>query len=172
MDKKLALAEYLGIDESEVEEIDTDEFETPEGDYRVFTDEEADEEFRAYEESIFDDLGLESFSQKFQDWILDNAIDEEAVNDFIDNEIEYFRNEEEDEDLLNYLLSLETTDDKISYIKELYGDMEGFSDWAKDHIDLDAVFEEIKDSDGRGILADWDGEELELPNDFYAYRVN
>ena len=50
--------------------------------------------------------------------------------------------------------------------------MEGFSDWAKDHIDLDAVFEEIKDLDGRGILADWDGEELELPNDFYAYRIN
>jgi hypothetical protein len=36
-----ALAEFLGVDPSEISETSYGEFETPEGEYRVYTDEEA-----------------------------------------------------------------------------------------------------------------------------------
>jgi len=173
MDKIEALAEYFGIDSDEIEDAGDNYFNTPEGEFRVFTGEEADEMAMEEIKNIFDDIGLDSFSSNFQDWILDNALDESEVDNFIDNEIEYFENEEEDEDLLSYLHSLNTLEDKIGYIKDLYGDSEDFNNWASDKIDIDVVAEEVLNQDGRGpTLAAYDGEELELPGDYFRYKMN
>jgi len=171
MEKIEALAQYLGIDVDEIEESGNNEFETPEGDYTVLTADEADEWSRDEEEMLFYDMGLDAFSPNFQDWILSNAIDEDSVNDIVDSDLAYFRDQEEDEDMVSYLESLDTFDDKLNYIKDLYGD--GFNDWAKDNIDFDTVYDEVILWDGRGpLLAAWDGEEIELPGGLYAYRQN
>ena len=172
MDKIEALAQYLGIDVDEIDEVGNNEFETPEGDYTVLTEDEADEWARDEEEMIFYDMGLDAFSPNFQDWILSNAIDEEAINDIVESDLEYFKDQEEDEDMVAYIESLDTFDDKLNYVKDLYGE-EGFKDWAKDYIDFDTIFEEVISLDGRGpLLSAWDGEEIELPGDLYAYRQN
>lgn len=170
MDKIEALAQYLGIDAEEIESDDDKYFETPDGDYTVLTDDEADQEARDVEESLFDDMGLEAFSPNFQDWIFENAIDEGAINDIVESDLEYFKDQEEDEDMVAYIESLDTFDDKLNYVKDLYGE-EGFKDWAKDYLDFDTIFEEMISLDGRGpLLSSWDGEEIELPGDFYAYK--
>lgn len=173
MDKIEALAEYFGIDADDIVDEGDDYFDTPEGEFRVFTEEEADEVAVEEIKNIFDDLGLDSFSSDFQTWVLNNALDEDEVNNFIDTEIDYFENEEEDEDLLSYLHSLDTLEDKIGYIKDLYGDSEEFNNWASDKINIDMVAEEVLNQDGRGpTLAAYDGEEVELPGDYFRYRMN
>lgn len=192
MDKIEALAQELGIKAEEIEESDEGDnlFETPEGLYLVLTDSEANQAFRDMEEMLLDDLGIDLFSndgdrfpqsKRFREWVLNNAIkiNPKAVDDFIDSEIDYFEDEEPDENMLSYLNSLKTLEDKIDYIKELYGDGEEFLSWVKkinggdsaeDIFDIDAICDEIKDSDGRGILANYDLVELELPGNFYAYK--
>lgn len=173
MNKIEALAKYFGIDASEIEDEGDNYFDTPEGEFRVFTEEEADEVAIEEIKNIFDDIGLDSFSSNFQDWVLNNALDEDEVNNFIDNEIDYFENEGEDEDLLSYLQSLDTLEDKIGYIKDLYGDSEEFNNWASDKINVDVVAEEVLEEDGRGpTLSVYDGEEVELPGDYFRYRMN
>ena len=173
MDKKTALAQYLEIEEDEIEELSDGEFETSEGDYKVLTDEEADKECHDIIEMFLDDMGLETFTPSFQDWIINNALDESEVEDFINSELDYFENIEPDEDMVDYLNSLDDLDSKVNYIKDLYGDAEGFNDWAQDKLDVDKIVEEEIDLDGRGhLIAAYDGEEIELPGDLYAYRTN
>lgn len=173
MDKKTALAQYLGIEEDEIEDLSDDEFETSEGDYKVLTDEEADNECHDILEMYLDDMGLETFTPSFQDWIINNALDESEVEDFINSELDYFENIEPDTDMVEYLNSLTDLNSKINYIKDLYGDAEGFNDWAKDKLDIDKIAEEEISLDGRGhLISGYDGEEIELPGDLYAYRTN
>ncbi len=62
-------------------------------DYYVYTDEEADEQFRVSVESIIDDLGIDSFSDWFQTWILDNAIDTRWFEEALDEEADYLADE-------------------------------------------------------------------------------
>ena len=70
-----ALAEYLGIDPSEIHNTYDYEYETPEGDYLVVDEDEAWELAREDIESIVDDIGLESFTEGFRDWIIMNALE-------------------------------------------------------------------------------------------------
>ena len=76
-----ALADYLGIsvDEVEIEDNPYDdsrcEYDTPEGVFVVMTEDEAEEVMKDYEENLIDDVGLEGFSDWFQDWIINNALD-------------------------------------------------------------------------------------------------
>ena len=172
MDKINALAEYFGIDPETINEEGENYFDCDEGEFLVLTDEEADRQCKYYIEDCLDDMGLDSFTPRFQDWIVDNAIDEREVDSFIEDEISYFENEE-DEDMLEYLNSLNDFSSKINYIRDLYGDTESFSDWAVDHLDTQMITDEAIEEDGRGhFLASYDGEELELPGDFFGYRVN
>ncbi len=61
--------------------------------YAVYTDDEADEEFKTSEENLIDDLGLESFSDWFQTWILDNAIDSRWFESALEEEADYLAGE-------------------------------------------------------------------------------
>ena len=170
-DKVDTLAQYLEIDPSEIKEVAEDEFETPEGDYLVLTEDEAHNRAAAEIRMSFDDMGLEAFTPDFQKWIVENALSDDAVNEFIDEEIDYFTNQEEDQDVLNTLTGLETKEDKVEYIRSVFGDL---SDFVKpDNIDIDTVADEAIKQDGVAhFIAYYDGDECNLGNGLYGYRVN
>lgn len=83
-EKKLALAELLGVDESEItqSEYNDDEYEISDGrEYLVLTDDEADDAFYDYEMNLIDDLGITAFTPKFQKRILTEFADEDWFED-------------------------------------------------------------------------------------------
>ena len=92
-----ALAEYLGIDPSEISNTYDYEFETPEGDYYVVTEDEAEELAKEDIRSLYDDLGLESFTTYFRDWIIMNALDNDWFEDAIRESYESYVEDIEDE---------------------------------------------------------------------------
>lgn len=170
--KAVALAEFEEVD---LEDIDKDPYDDGVytiGDsleYFVGTEEEA--HTRAVEEvkGLFDDMGLEAFTPQFQKEILMNCIDEDAADEFVESELDYFRNDEPDEDMVNYL---ENLTDKLQYVEDTLGP-DTFAVWAKDKIDLDAVAEEAIKQDGEAhFIAFYDGNEVDLGNGLYAYRMN
>lgn len=221
-EKRLALAEHLGIDESELEDSDYDEnaFTYDDMEYLVLDDQEAYEATYTDIENLFDDMGLEAFSKNMQDWILENAIDydfEKAYREMEEGyveDIEYedsreFDNRlieemydadiltdddfEEDEDgeidhqrlkdevdlndkkeeFIDYLLD-SISDFREEFIDEFGVDevlrlfKEGYAD-----VDMDAIVDRVIRWDGRGpSLASYDGEERELDNGLFAYRVD
>lgn len=221
-EKRLALAEHLGIDESELEDSDYDEnaFTYDDMEYLVLDDKEADDATYNDIENMIDDMGLEAFSKDMQDWILENAIDydfEEAFREIEESYVEDIESEgsrefdnrlieemydaniltdddfEEDEDgevdhqrlkddvdlddkkeeYVDYLLNnisdfreefinVFGIDEVLRLVKEGYADL-----------DTSAIVDEVIRWDGRGpSLASYDGEERELDNDLFAYRVD
>ena len=86
MDKKQALADYLGIDVSEIEVNDDygyTEYITPEGTYWVLDEEEFKQAVYDSIESIIDDVGLYgAFTPNFISWIEDNALDQDWFKDW------------------------------------------------------------------------------------------
>lgn len=170
-DKVTSLAEYLDVDPSEITEIDQDYYDTPEGEYIVVNKDEAYDRAASEIRMTFDDLGLQAFTPNFQKYIIDYCISDSAIQEFIDEEIGYFETQEDDSEQLEYLKSLTTRDDKLNYIKEIFGDMSDFV--KKDNIDMDKVIEEAIKEDGVAhFIAYYDGEENELGHGYYAYRVN
>jgi hypothetical protein len=92
-----ALAEYLNIDPSEISNIYDNEFETPEGDYFVVDEYEARELAEDDIRNLIDDLGLDSFTPDFKDWIIMNALDGEWFEDAVKESYEYYVEDIEDE---------------------------------------------------------------------------
>lgn len=220
-EKRLALAEHLGIDESELEDSDYDEnvFMYDDMGYLVLDDKEADDAIFTDIENLIDDMGLEAFSKDMQDWILENAIDydfEEAYREMEESyveDIEYEDSREFDNRLIEemYDANILTDDDFVRYEdgeidhetlkdevdlddkKEEYVDylLNNISDFREEFIDefgidevlrlvkegyadldISAIADEVVRWDGRGpSLASYDGEERELDNDLFAYRV-
>lgn len=76
--RKKALVQFLGYDAEQVADIedgwDETDFETPDGEYLVLTDIEADVAFEDSMENLWDDIGMDSFTPAFQDWIMENAV--------------------------------------------------------------------------------------------------
>ena len=229
-EKRLALAEHLGIDESEIEDSDYDEnlFTYDDMEYLVLDDKEADNATYNDIEELIDDMGLEAFSENMQNWILENAIDydfEEAYREMEESYVEDIENEgssgfknrliEEmyaaniltDDDFNEYKddgdreeyegnVDLESLKDDVDLEekKEEYVDylLNNISDFREEFIDefgIDEVLRLVKEGyatldtsaivdevirwDGRGpSLAQYDGEERELDNDLFAYRVD
>ena len=100
MEEKIkALAEFLGIEESEISKGYRDNmFETSDGEeYLVVTDEEADDEFYNYESELIDELGLDAFSDWAKDYIIENCIDTEWFEDFYYDDYESYANDIETE---------------------------------------------------------------------------
>lgn len=188
-----ALLNYLG-ETLETVEIDV----MPYGDdkivvidnaeYMVLTGDEAKEEFYDYQKMLIDDLGLDAFTDWAKDEILNShttqdyqqlfdEIQEESQQSYIedlkymnelDEEMENADCKDEDE-FLEYLCE----EDSVDWFKLNFGD-EQYKRVVieKDLIDWDSVINWIEDMEGRGCLAAYDNEELELENGLYAYRVN
>lgn len=84
MEKIEALAELLGVDESEITQSDYNEnlYEVADGrEYLVLTEDEADEEFYNSEMNLIDDLGIQGFTPSFQSRILTEFADADWFED-------------------------------------------------------------------------------------------
>ena len=190
MGKIIALFNELNVEE--IEEIiinGYDEIEIDGATYKILTDDEAEEEFESYQKDLFDDMGLSGYSESFQTWIKENALDKDYFDDIVRESMEMYIDDikyegeerlqkemedagvETEEEYLDYLI--DNAGDSIEYFEYNFGD-DYLDEILQDKpylIDLDKVIEEIKSWDGRGCLAYYDNEELELDNDYFAYRV-
>lgn len=191
------LAEFLGIEESEILKGYRDNiFETSDGEeYLVVTDEEADDEFYDYEAELIDELGLDAFSDWAKDYIIENCVDTEWFENFYYEDYESYANDIETESASSdeYENRLEeemaeaectTIEEFVEYMvdgikDDLVGQFE--FDFGKDQLadvvsrynllDMDAVINYIKEQDGRGIMAGYDGVENE-EGEYFIYRIN
>ena len=187
-----ALLNYLGetTETAEVEEGYRDEIIVIDGnEYLVLTDEEADQEYHEYQMNLIDDMGLDSFSDWAKDEILNHhttseyqvlfdEIQEESMTCYIDDlrHMDVLKEEmknagcDNEEEFLEYLCDQE---DSVEYFKFNFGQDEYNRIIIENNlIDWDSVIEWTKDMDGRGIMASYDGIEMELENNLYAYRIN
>ena len=191
------LAEFLGIEESEILKGYRDNiFETSDGEeYLVVTDEEADDEFYDYEAELIDELGLDAFSDWAKDYIIENCVDTEWFENFYYEDYESYANDIETESASSdeYENRLEeemaeaectTIEEFVEYMvdrirDDLVGQFE--FDFGKDQLadvvsrynllDMDAIVDYIKEQDGRGIMAGYDGVENE-EGEYFIYRIN
>lgn len=215
-----SLGDELGIDYEDIEQEDENSFITSDGaEYVVYDDNEADGATREYIESTIDDMGLEAFSSNFQEWIIDNALDESWFREAMEESNEYYVQDLENEsssqfgnrlieeaynagvigdddfeldednspifdslikdeyelhdEYVEYLNNSE--DNPVEWYRNNLGD-EDLTDLIRDNridLDIDAIVEECIAEDGRGhFLSTYDGEEIELNNGKYAYRIN
>ena len=208
-----ALAEYLNVDVDELTEgYDETMIETSDGEsYMVLTDDEADEATREDIENCIDEMGLESFTEEFQEWIVDNALDTDFFDDCLRDDTAFYMEEMEQEDDTEYENEMVAELVRGDYLSEDDFDEDGLVDrdayevakdryfddqvdqdayqWYVDNfgkeeveklvrtgditLDIDKVVEACIDEDGRGhFLSSYDGEEIELSNDLFAYRID
>lgn len=197
--KKEALAEELGVVEEDVIEKEDNVYEVDGEEYLVLTDDEAEKKFKEDEELLIDEIGIESFTENFKDYIRLNLIATKDVLSVIEEMMENYVNDLDEEELRDELEShgLLSEDEellkedinalKIDLIDDLVNEIEDPTDWLieqfgekefwtmmKDYIDMDEIIDTIKEWDGRGpILAQYDGIEREIyGTDYYYYRID
>ena len=191
MNKKLRglLLQVEVMEGSEIKVLNENTFEVDGAEYLVLTEDEREEEFKAYQESLIDDMGLESFSEWAQDYIINNFVDDAQLKDDLfeamyesygsyiedlkyENRLEEELKENNCEDEDEYL-ELLTEEDPIEWYIMNFG-KEDFYNMIKrcDYINWEDVINWVAREDGYGCLAAYDGEELELQDDLYAYRIN
>ena len=177
--KETATVETLKHDDNKTVFVDGVE-------YIVLTDTEADEQYKEYQLSLIEDLGLEGFSDWAKDYILDNftysyseIFDDIQYNDAVsyvddlkyggdlDDELSRYGCENEEE-----LIDLLCEEDSVEWFKSMFGiDEYNGIIIESDLIDWAEVVEWTKEMDGRGAMALYDGVEMELENDLYGYRI-
>jgi len=102
-DKKQALSDYLDVGIEEIEDgYDENHFEVNGDEYMVLTEDESYDEYKNWEMSLIDDLGLEGFSENFQEHILENCINDSWFEEVAKEESQYYIEEMSDEELLDY----------------------------------------------------------------------
>lgn len=149
-DRINALAAYLGIEPSEISNTYDYEFETPEGDYFVVDENEARELAEEDIRNLFDDLGMESFTPDFRDWIMMNALDvdwfEDAVREAMENYVEDIEDESSSMGYDNRLIE-ELHDHQVLSDEDFEEDEDGEPDFRslKDSVDIDSAREEYID---------------------------
>ena len=198
MERIEALAKLLKV---EVEDLTTSKydertFENKEaGEYIVLTEEEAYEEAEESIKDTIEECGIESFSECFQEWILDTCVEKEWFDEYLE---EYYLNyiddirdvkaiyeeyetrlDEEMEDV-----GVETEEEFLYYLIECAGnsidwyiDCFGYEDFKttceeNDLIDWDSVIEEVISEDGLAhSIATYDGKQYEVDK-YFIYRLN
>jgi hypothetical protein len=102
-DKKQALADYLEVDVEEIEDgYDENHFEVNGEEYMVLSEDESYDEFKDWEMSLIDDMGLDAFSENFQEHILENCINDSWFEQVAEEEADFYIGDMSDEDLLEY----------------------------------------------------------------------
>lgn len=76
--------ENLTIHDIVKSEYDDNVYETPVGEFSILTDREADDAFKTAVEGFIDDVGIEGFSEDFQEYIYNNCIDESSKEFLLD----------------------------------------------------------------------------------------
>lgn len=197
MKKIEALAKFLGIETSGIEEVNNHKyFKTEDGEeYMVLTDDEAEEEFYNYESDLIEECGLDAFSDWAKDYIIENCLDVDWFEDYFREDYESYANDIETEsassdeyanrleeemaeaecadvdEFIDYLVD-SIRDDFVGNFKFDFGE-EMLTEVIMNNnlLDMDAVIDYIKEEDGRGILASYDGVENE-EGEYYIYRIN
>ena len=198
MKKIEALAKFLGIETSEIEEDMNNHkyFKTEDGEeYMVLTDDEAEEEFYNYESDLIEELGLDAFTDWSRDYIIENCLDVDWFEDYFREDYESYANDIETEsassdeyanrleeemaeaecadveEFIDYLVD-SISDDFVGNFKFDFGE-EMLTEVIMNNnlLDMDAVVDYIKEQDGRGILAGYDGIENE-EGEYFIYRIN
>ena len=92
MNKKLRglLLQVEVMEGSEIKVLNENTFEVDGAEYLVLTEDEREEEFKAYQESLIEDMGLESFSEWAQDYIIENFVDDEWFMEAMREHFEYY----------------------------------------------------------------------------------
>ena len=80
-ERRKALADYLGIDIEDVEDAGGDEFDTPDGDYLVLTEDEAYDRALDDIQDTIDDMGMDAFTDYFRDYIINNLLDDYRIRE-------------------------------------------------------------------------------------------
>ena len=198
MKKIEALAKFLGIETSEIEEDMNNHkyFKTEDGEeYMVLTYDEAEEEFYNYESDLIEECGLDAFTDWARDYIIENCLDVDWFEDYFREDYENYANDIETESASSDEYANRLEEEMVEAECE---DVEEFIDYLVDSIrydfveefkfnfgekmltevimnnnllDMDAVVDYIKETDGRGILATYDGVENE-EGEYYIYRTN
>ena len=170
-----ALAQYLEIDPDSIEEGYAENlFELEDGrEFFVFEEDEVFDAIRDEIQNIFDDLGLSSFTPRFQEWILENAVDDDFVEEVFAEEMDLM---EDDSPAAAKELrdAMVTVDQQREYLQNSWG-IEEFGSWAarSNALDFDAITKEALNWDGAAhFIAFYDGKEINLGNGLCAYRRN
>lgn len=198
-ERKKALAEYLDIYIEDVEDSSYNDsiFETSYGDYLVCTYDEAYELAVEDIKGCMDELGFDCFTESFREHIVDAYVDKKNLADIVYYDLYFglFDDLSEDElkdycEYLDVLYEGEDTikDDLVSSYMEKYGydddPVEYYRDFMTEkelymflqdngYLDEDGICDEAIEFDGIAhFIASYDGEEIELNDDLYAYRVN
>ena len=198
MERIEALAKLLGVEVEDltVSKYDERTFENKEaGEYIVLTEEEAYDAAKESIKNLIEDLGLESFSEGFQEWILDTCVDKEWFDEYLEDYYTYYIDEirDEESDYEEYETRLEeemddagvdTEEEFLDYLIEgagnsieWYIDNFGYEEFKSvckecDLIDWDSVIEEVISEDGiANSIATYDGKEYEVDK-YFIYRLN
>lgn len=197
MKKIEALAKFLGIETNKIKESVNNDgiFEIENGErYMVLTDDEAEKTFYDYELNLIEECGLDAFTDWARDYIIESYLDVDWFEDYFREYYEDYANDIETESASSdeYANRLEEEMAEAECI-----DVDEFIDYLVDSIDdfveefkfnfvekmlakvimnnnlfdMDAVVDYIKETDGRGILATYDGVENE-EGEYYIYRTN
>ena len=151
--KKLALAKYLNIDPTELKKgYRPDIYEYNGEEYLVLTEDESYNEAHEQTVQLIDDIGLSLFNKHWLDTELeDNDILPDSIID--------------DEEFIDKY-------EFIEYIKSLTG-LHTYDKLCELGIDVDELIDRSIYEDGLGhIISSYDGEQIELDNNLFAYRMN
>ena len=178
---------------------DEDYFEFQGSEFRVLTEDEANEAYEVSMKDSIEDMGVQLFSLSFQETILSNHTDLDFLYDWMKDSYESYANDIENESASDYSyenrleeeMAEKGYSDKDDFIEYLCEQWEDGAEWYKFNfgeelfketiqnnadVDWDAVIEECKEEDGRGhTLASYDGDELEEDingETYYIYRTN
>lgn len=175
--------------------IDDNKIELNDIEFLIVDEEEREEIFAEYQVNLIDDLGLNAFTPEGRQYIIDNCLDVEEIenyrNECNENYIESIRdeapqNDEEFESRLDEEINENGLSNEDEYLELLNGNdtptqwyinefgIDDLNDFIKlnDLLDLDKIIEYIIEVDGyANSLASYNGEEIETDN-YYMYRTN
>ena len=179
-DRGYSLYELLKDDKSLLEDLKED--------YKVYDEDEKKEAIEQCYQDLFDDVGLEAFSQNWVDNNIDRFVDIEVFDDVmresceayvydlneyeLEDEFEQYDVDDRD-DLIDAIIDNESS--SIEWFKSCYGNYE-FNILARNNVDVSKMLSLlIEDGDDDGILASYDNIEHEVfiaGNLFFVYRDN
>ncbi len=197
-----ALAEYLDIPQDEITEgWDENTFETEDGEEYIVCDYDTAYSLAMEDiKESYREMGLDAFTDNFKEYILQDMLDTKALQDTMYQDIKEVANNADKGEVLDdaameglidspygYEGDIGELKEKLidinyeryednpeEYYKE-YMDDEEFSKWIadNDYVDVDKIAHECIRWDGIAhFIATYDGNEIDLGHDLYAYRVN
>lgn len=133
-----ALAKFLDVNVEDITSNGNNEFEYDSDTYLVLTDNEADDEFDERVKNYWDELGIDGVSDYFQDWILENAVDEDFIEEAVKDSIRYEVDDMDDEQVADKLIENgDVTEDEVY-------DEDGN---VRDDVDFDDLRDKLVDSE-------------------------